>query len=48
MGVLGSVAGAIAFAVAGIVAVIVGSFMIRGNMHMWDKRSKNRDDRTEN
>lgn len=25
------------FVVGGIVAIIVGSFMIRGTMHMWDK-----------
>ena len=25
------------FIVGGIVAIIVGSFMIRGTMHMWDK-----------
>tara|TARA_B100000745_G_scaffold284129_1_gene218599 strand:+ start:1860 stop:2003 length:144 start_codon:yes stop_codon:yes gene_type:complete len=27
----------IMFAVVGIVTVIVGSFLLRGNMHMWDK-----------
>ena len=26
------------FIAGGIVAIIVGSFMIRGNMHMWDKK----------
>ena len=31
------------FIVGGIVAIIVGSFMIRGTMHMWDK-SKNKSD----
>ncbi len=25
------------FIVGGIVAIIVGSFMIRGTMHLWDK-----------
>ena len=25
------------FVVGGLVAIIVGSFMIRGTMHMWDK-----------
>ena len=25
------------FAIVGIVTVIVGSFLLRGNMHMWDK-----------
>ena len=27
----------IIFAIVGIVTVIVGSFLLRGNMHMWDK-----------
>jgi len=25
------------FIVGGVVAIVVGSFMIRGTMHMWDK-----------
>ena len=25
------------FVVVGIVTVVVGSFLLRGNMHMWDK-----------
>jgi len=25
------------FVVTGFVAIIVGSFMVRGTMHMWDK-----------
>jgi hypothetical protein len=25
------------FIIGGIVAIIVGSFMIRGTMHLWDK-----------
>ncbi len=28
------------FIVGGLVAIIVGSFMIRGTMHMWDKPEK--------
>ena len=28
------------FIVGGLVAIIVGSFMIRGTMHMWDKPGK--------
>jgi len=28
------------FIIGGIVAIIVGSFMIRGTMHMWDKPDK--------
>ena len=27
---------ALLFVAAGLIAVIVGSFMLRGNMHMWD------------
>jgi len=26
-----------AFVVVGIVTIIVGAFMLRGTMHMWDK-----------
>jgi len=25
------------FVITGLIAIIVGSFMLRGNMHMWDK-----------
>jgi len=28
------------FIIGGLVAIIVGSFMIRGTMHMWDKPDK--------
>ena len=28
------------FIVTGLVAIIVGSFMVRGTMHMWDKPEK--------
>ena len=31
------------FIVGGLVAIIVGSFMIRGTMHMWDKPDKETD-----
>jgi hypothetical protein len=32
--------------VGGIVAIIVGSFMIRGTLHLWDKpNSKNKPDK---
>ena len=27
----------IMFVVVGIVTIVVGSFLLRGNMHMWDK-----------
>ena len=33
----GAVGRGIMFAVVGVVPVIVGSFLLRGNMHMWDK-----------
>ena len=32
----GAVGRGIMFVVVGIVTVVVGSFMLRGNMHMWD------------
>ena len=37
----------IMFVVVGIVSIVVGSFLLRGNMHMWDKtkseKSKEKD-----
>ena len=33
----GAIGRGIMFAVVGVVTVIVGSFLLRGNMHMWDK-----------
>ena len=33
----GAISRGITFVVVGIVTVIVGSFLLRGNMHMWDK-----------
>ncbi|MFZ8922585.1 MAG: hypothetical protein ACO2Y5_05980 [Nitrosopumilaceae archaeon] len=32
------------FIVGGLVAIIVGSFMIRGTMHMWDNPEKEDDE----
>ncbi|MBT8242894.1 MAG: hypothetical protein HKP26_00235 [Nitrosopumilus sp.] len=32
------------FIVTGLVAIIVGSFMVRGTMHMWDKPEKRNTD----
>ena len=32
------------FIVGGLVAIIVGSFMIRGTMHMWDNPEKEKTD----
>ncbi len=37
MSKFGVVGRGITFVVVGIVTVIVGSFLLRGNMHMWDK-----------
>jgi len=28
------------FVIVGFVTIIVGSFLLRGNMHMWDKVKK--------
>jgi hypothetical protein len=33
------------FIVGGLVAIIVGSFMIRGTMHMWDNPDKEKTDK---
>jgi len=33
------------FIVGGLVAIIVGSFMIRGTMHMWDNPEENKKDK---
>ena len=37
MGRLGPLGGFCAFIVGGIVAIVVGAFMLRGTMHLWDK-----------
>ena len=34
------------FLVGGLVAIIVGSFMIRGTMHMWDNPDSDDDEKT--
>ena len=31
------------FVVGGIIAIIVGSFMIRGTMHLWDNHKSDED-----
>ncbi|ABK77789.1 hypothetical protein CENSYa_1162 [Cenarchaeum symbiosum A] len=36
MGRMGGVARLFILIVGGLVAIIVGSFMIRGSMHLWD------------
>ena len=33
------------FVITGLVAIIVGSFMVRGTMHMWDKPGENKKDK---
>ncbi len=33
------------FIVTGLVAIIVGSFMVRGTMHMWDKPRDSKKDK---
>lgn len=35
----------IVFVVVGVVAIIVGSFMIRGTMHLWDRQKKSDEDK---
>jgi len=43
----GAIGRGIMFVVVGLVTIIVGSFLLRGNMHMWDKtkseKSKEKD-----
>ena len=41
---LSSIGNVFVFIITGIAAIIVGSFMLRGNMHMWDKNSKEKSD----
>ncbi|MCH8914809.1 MAG: hypothetical protein IIA82_03035 [Thaumarchaeota archaeon] len=36
------------FIVGGIVAIIVGSFMIRGTMHLWDNPENKKTDEKDN
>ena len=33
------------FIVTGLVAIIVGSFRVRGTMHMWDNPGENKKDK---
>lgn len=41
---LGSIIKVFSFIVVGIVTIIVGAFMLRGTMHLWDKH-KNQDEK---
>lgn len=45
MSKLGSIIKVFSFIVVGIVTIIVGAFMLRGTMNLWDKQ-KNQDDET--
>jgi hypothetical protein len=38
MSVLRKIGKACAFVAIGIVTIVVGAFMIRGTMHLWDKK----------
>lgn len=38
-----SIARGFVFVIGGIIAIIVGSFMIRGTMHLWDKPKTEKD-----
>jgi len=40
MSLLSSVAKVLSFVIVGIVTIIVGAFMIRGTMHLWDRQKK--------
>ena len=40
MSKLGIIGRGLMFVVVGLVTIIVGSFLLRGNMHMWDKVKK--------
>ena len=40
MSKLGIIGRGFMFIVAGLVAIIVGSFLLCGNMHMWDKTKR--------
>ena len=50
MSAIKKIGGFFAFIVGGLVAIIVGSFMIRGTMHMWDNDDsvKNKESGKEN
>ena len=43
MSVLHSIAKIFSFAIIGLVTIIVGAFMIRGTMHLWDKKKDDKD-----
>ena len=40
MGLVRALIGGAAFVVVGLAAIVVGAFMLRGNLHMWDRRDR--------
>ena len=38
MGIARALISGAAFVVVGLAAIIVGAFMLRGNLHMWDRK----------
>ena len=38
MGVARMLVSGVVFVAVGLAAIVVGAFMLRGNMHMWDRR----------
>ena len=45
MSAIKSAAKFIVLIVVGIVTIVVGSFMLRGTMHLWDKQKKSDDNK---
>ena len=45
MSKLGIIGRGFMFIIVGLVTIIVGSFLLRGNMHMWDKTEKDENDK---
>jgi ABC-type branched-subunit amino acid transport system permease subunit len=45
MSTIKSAAKFVVLMVVGLVTIVVGSFMLRGIMHLWDKQKKPGDDR---
>ena len=43
MSKLGIIGRGFMFVIVGIVTIIVGSFLLRGNMHMWDKTNSKKE-----
>jgi hypothetical protein len=43
MAILRNIGKVFAFVAVGIVTIIVGAFMLRGTMHMWDKDDSKKD-----